>query len=126
MFIGRTDELAKLKREANKSKASLLVVRGRRRIGKSTLLEQFGQEFPRCFIFQGLAPRKNLVNKHQLQTFARQFSEHFDLPEVVFHNWHEALSELAKRTAKGKVLIVLDEISWMASKRHPSQVFGYN
>ncbi len=66
MFIGRTEELKKLHREAAKKKASLVVCRGRRRIGKSTLLEEFGKTFPHHYIFQGLAPRKNLANEHQL------------------------------------------------------------
>jgi hypothetical protein len=40
----------------------------------------------------------------------------FGLPAMHFDNWHEALSTLAGLTAKGDVIILLDELSWMASK----------
>ena len=42
-FVGRNRELALLKRFINKRIASLLVIRGRRRIGKSRLIEEFAK-----------------------------------------------------------------------------------
>ena len=46
-FIGRKEELKLLNGLLHKRSASLIVVKGRRRIGKSRLLQQFGQFF-RC------------------------------------------------------------------------------
>lgn len=40
----------------------------------------------------------------------------FELLAMHFENWHEALSTLAALTAKGEVIILLDELSWIASK----------
>ena len=43
-FIGRKAELKILTRLANKRSASLVVIRGRRRIGKSRLIEEFAKK----------------------------------------------------------------------------------
>lgn len=41
-FIGRTEELEHLKQLLTKKSAGLVVIRGRRRIGKSRLINEFG------------------------------------------------------------------------------------
>ena len=45
-FIGRTRELQQLQIQHNKTTASLVVVKGRRRIGKSRLIAEFSAQFP--------------------------------------------------------------------------------
>ena len=44
-FIGRKKELQILKSLTVKNTASLVVIKGRRRIGKSRLAEEFGKQF---------------------------------------------------------------------------------
>lgn len=115
-FIGRENELAQLRRTARLSKAGLIVCRGRRRIGKSTLIEHFAREFEHFYEFQGLAPREQVENEHQLENFGRQLAEQFRLPAMQLQNWHEAFALLSRLTEGQRVLIFLDEISWMASR----------
>lgn len=43
-FIGRLDEMRRLKNLTRKKSASLVVVYGRRRVGKSRLIEEFGEK----------------------------------------------------------------------------------
>lgn len=116
VFVGRDEELAQLRRIARLPKASLVVCRGRRRIGKSTLIEHFAAEFQHFYEFQGLAPREQIENRHQLQSFARQLAQQYGLPSVQLGNWHEAFALLARLTEGQRALIFLDEISWMASR----------
>ena len=116
MFIGREDELAQLRRIAGLPKASLVVCRGRRRIGKSTLIQHFAKQFPGTYEFQGLAPREQLTNRDQLENFSRQLATQLDLPPFQLRNWHEAFTLLARYTADQEALIFLDEVSWMASR----------
>jgi AAA+ ATPase superfamily predicted ATPase len=115
-FIGREIELAQLRRTARLPKAGLVVCRGRRRIGKSTLIERFAEEFQHFYEFQGLAPREEIGNHHQLENFSRQLAEQHHLPALQLQNWHEAFALLARLTEGQKALIFLDEISWMASR----------
>lgn len=115
MFIGRKEELELLRSFKKRKIAGLIVCSGRRRIGKSTLIEHFS-EGSKFLEFYGLAPRKNLTNQDQLKHFGRLIGEKFGIPPVVFHDWHHGLTTLANLTAKGPVIIFLDEISWMANK----------
>jgi len=116
-FVGRDTELAQLRRTARLAKAGLIVCRGRRRIGKSTLIEHFAhEEFEHFYEFQGLAPREALDNRHQLENFSRQLAEQHRLPPLRLQSWHEAFALLARLTEGQRALIFLDEISWMASR----------
>jgi uncharacterized protein len=113
-FIGREKELAQLCRTRELKKASLVVVRGRRRIGKSTLVQQFGKDFPIFLESQGLAPREGMSNGEQLQHFCKRITRQLDLPEAQFRDWEDAFEFLAKQINEKSALLLLDEISWMA------------
>ena len=115
MFIGRDEELQKLEEFQERTVAGMIVVSGRRRIGKSTLIEHFAKKRKARFVeLYGLAPREELTVRDQLDHFSELLSLTFQLPPVKFENWNMALNFLASLTQKGKFLIFLDEISWMA------------
>lgn len=113
-FIGRTEELEHLKQLLTKKSASLVVIRGRRRIGKSRLINEFGNSVDNFIEFQGLGPSECDSNQKQLQHFSRKISKFFKTHEEIYQNWFDALSSLAQKTKRGRFLILLDEISWMA------------
>jgi len=54
MFYGRREELRKLNGLLGKKTASLVVVSGRRRIGKSTLIQEFSKKFDFFVRFRAL------------------------------------------------------------------------
>jgi len=114
MFIGRKRELAQLEGLAKRGKSSLAVCRGRRRIGKSTLIEEFGKRTPRFHEFQGLPPRPGMTNADQLDYFSTALAAQFDLPRLRIENWTDAFALLANQTQAGPTVVLLDEISWMA------------
>jgi AAA+ ATPase superfamily predicted ATPase len=114
MFIGRIQELEKLRTFKNRQIAGLGVVYGRRRVGKSTLIEHFAEGS--CFLeFYGLPPRDCASNEDQLRHFGRQMGQAFKVPAMQFDHWLNAFSTLAGLTAHGEYIILLDEISWMAA-----------
>ena len=94
MFVGRERELQLLEEFQKRRTAGLAVCRGRRRIGKSTLIEEFGKG-RRFYEFYGLAPREGITNEHQLKHFGEQVGTAFGTPALRFDNWHDALSTLA-------------------------------
>ena len=114
-FIGRADELKELKRSQNKNSASLIVVRGRRRIGKSRLIAEFAKDF-RFLSFAGITPHDKTTKSSELVEFSKQFSRETGLPQVKFDDWGTAFFYLARETNSGQVAVLLDEISWMGSK----------
>ena len=113
-FIGRKTELARLKGLLDARCASLIVVRGRRRIGKSRLLAEFGKEMKSLF-FSGMPPVQKTTAQSQRDEFAYQL-ERAGLPGVKSDDWGNLFWHLSKHTTKGRVLIVFDEISWMGGK----------
>ena len=114
MFIGRAKELQKLKDLFSKTGASLVVCRGRRRIGKSTLIETFGKTASRYLQFQGLPPRENIQERDQLAAFSGQLSKQTSLPKLTLESWSQAFTVLASQISNEKTVVLFDEISWMA------------
>lgn len=115
-FIGRETEMASLEALLAKKSASMVVVRGRRRIGKSRLLKEFGRKM-RSFFFSGLPPKPKtrITSNAQKKEFVNQLQQQ-GIYGVSAEDWSHLFWQLAQHTKEGRVLIVLDEISWMGSK----------
>ena len=113
-FIGREPEIARLKGLLTKKSASLIVVRGRRRIGKSRLLAEFGKDM-KSFFFSGDPPTSGTTAQSQRNIFAHQL-ERAGIPGVQPDEWGNLFWHLSKHAQKGQTLIVFDEISWMGGK----------
>ncbi|MEN8236606.1 MAG: ATP-binding protein, partial [Pseudomonadota bacterium] len=114
-FIGRNTELSDLNRFLRKQTASLIVVKGRRRIGKSRLIEEFGKK-ERIYSFIGLPPGQETTAQSQRDDFVRQLSRFFHVPPLRGEDWSDLFYFLAMQVQEGRVIILLDEISWMGSK----------
>jgi AAA+ ATPase superfamily predicted ATPase len=113
-FIGRKQELQKLEALLAKNTASLVVIKGRRRIGKSRLVEEFSKN-RRLYNFMGLPPTAKTSNASEQDNFKLQLKQHFKVvPDT--SNWWELLCFLAENTKNGPAIIFFDEISWMATK----------
>ena len=112
-FIGRQEELKKLLDLSKKKSASFIVVRGRRRIGKSRLIEEFSKNFDKFYTFEGLAPEESVTPQNQLEEFSRQIAQQFNAPYAKYDDWSDALWAVGERIKTGKVLLLFDEISWM-------------
>jgi AAA+ ATPase superfamily predicted ATPase len=113
MFIGRKEELDRLERLKRLGRASLVVVKGRRRVGKSSLVEQFAKGKP--FIsLSGLPPASGLNAGKQRDAFTEQLSAQLQLPLPHFNSWAEAFRFLgAQISDQREIVVLLDEISWM-------------
>ncbi len=114
-FLGRLDELRKLKELQKKSSASLVILQGRRRVGKSRLIEEFAKN-QRYYRLTGIAPGQDSDDQAQRDEFARQMGEQGGLSGLRSGNWGDLFTLLAKQTEEGRVVILFDEISWMGSK----------
>ncbi len=113
-FIGRKKELHQLNLLLNKKSASLVTVTGRRRIGKSRLIEEFGMSH-KIYIFSGMLPNEKTTLQSQLNEFGWQLGKALGQPAFKDNDWNDLFLRLAKQTRKGRVIILLDEISWMGS-----------
>lgn len=116
-FIGRKQELAKLQALHRKAVPSLVVVKGRRRIGKSRLIAEFASKVPKhtLWSFAGLAPQEGMTAQTQRDNFARQLASFLKVPPLTFQDWSDAFEHLSLHLREGDILL-LDEISWMGAK----------
>ena len=121
-FVGRENELKTLGELQKKKSASLVIIRGRRRIGKSRLVEELAIRYPfdLFFRFAGLPPTPETTAQSQREVFAGQLSSNFgttlELSGIHSHDWSTLFLRLAEKIKKGRVLLLFDEISWMGSK----------
>ncbi|NGX60752.1 MAG: hypothetical protein K940chlam9_00220 [Chlamydiae bacterium] len=111
-FIGRQRELAKLRQVLESRVASLVVLKGRRRIGKTRLAEEFGRPF-RVLFFSGLPPTEEENAQMQREYFAIQMVKQLNIPTPRTNDWSDLFWTLAHYIKEGRVLVVFDEISWM-------------
>lgn len=115
-FYGRERELGLLRERLEMKIASLVVIKGRRRIGKSRLAEEFCKPF-KTIIIEGLPPDAEGVSaRSQREHFATCLQRELGLRGLKADDWDDLFWHLAQVTQKGRVAIVLDEINWMGSK----------
>lgn len=114
MFVGRENDLRQLESLWAKPVASLVTCRGRRRIGKSTLIEEFARRSKAVFLkLEGIAPEPRMTNVLQLKAFREQLSRECGRSVPMLKSWGEAFAELDRCIGSSKTVLLLDEISWM-------------
>lgn len=92
MFVGRDTELKQLNRMYAKKGFQMAVVYGRRRVGKTTLIDAFAKGKPTLYFTA--QQRSSLQN---LMQFSRAVHAFFDMPEDsgAFPDWRSAFSFIA-------------------------------
>lgn len=115
-FVGRQRELSALQRLVEKRAPSLVAVTGRRRIGKSRLIQEFAERNPeyRHLSIAALAPQPGITAARQREAFAAQMASGLGIPPVRHDDWLDLFAHLAIGTETGRWIVLLDEISWMA------------
>ena len=119
--IGRKAEIKELGYYAETKKSELVCVYGRRRVGKTFLVEQtFGEYF--AFRATGL---ENGKTRDQLKAFNARLIKHGCKNKTIPINWFEAFSRLeevlygAETTVSptGKKIVFFDELPWFDTAR---------
>ena len=115
MFVGREKELESLRLLLDKRTASLVACRGRRRIGKSTFIEEFARRNNcRLVVIDGLLPREGMTNQVQLDNFIEKLSAQTGSDNTRASSWFEAFVRLDNALAWNEwTVVLLDEVSWM-------------
>lgn len=122
MFVGRQSELSVLQELYDSGQAELFVLYGRRRVGKTELLQQFC-EGRRAIYFMAAQVRE----KDNLRAFRDALREGLGDPlleGIEFPDWDTALGFAAERTGDERLVLVLDEFPYLceSSKGLTSQV----
>lgn len=119
MFIGREYELTTLNKLYNENKFHFIVMYGRRRVGKTTLLTEFCKDKPSIFF---VAEEYN--DKIALDSFSDRILSYFSLGGLVsrFESWEKAFLFLAEQAKDKRLVVVIDEFPYIvnSNKRIPS------
>ncbi len=122
MFVGRNKELKLLEDAYRSEKSELVVLYGRRRIGKSSLIRRFSDK--RRF-FYGFEAIEGELTAPQIRHFTGQLRRQVDDPlldTAPFRDWDQVFAymtdRLFKRKGKVKKILFLDELQWMAVGRN--------
>jgi len=112
VFIGREKELAELNDLYNQDKFQLFVLYGRRRVGKTTLLNEFCKNKPSIFYS---AEQSN--NKLNLEKFSNLvFAYYNETTLESFSSWENALTYIDERQKDKRLIIVIDEFPYLVRK----------
>lgn len=122
MFVGREAELGVLEDLAGSGQAELFVLYGRRRVGKTELLQRFC-EGRRAVSFQAAQVRER-DNLRAFRDALRETLEDPLLEGIEFPDWSTALSYAADRAGDERLVVVLDEFPYLCegTKGLPSQL----
>lgn len=120
-FIGREEELRDLEQEYNRPYSSFVAVYGRRRIGKTELINHFlAQKEGIVFSVTGAYDVK--LNFH-LENFSNKLSLAFGCKEEKFSSWSRAFLALQREISRvslnknEKITIFIDELPWLAEMK---------
>ena len=121
-FIGRARERAYLEELHGSRRAELFVLYGRRRVGKTELLQQFCQAHRSVYFLAA-----QVRDRDNLRGFRNAIAECLGdalAGDVEFPDWGAALGFLAERSGDERLVVVLDEFPYLceAEKSLPSQL----
>ena len=112
-LVGRENECAQLNRCMERDEAQLIIVQGRRRVGKTYLVNQF---FKGSFDFKLTGEYKGTKEK-QLENFWLEYCRRTNTAERKPENWKDAFEMLRRYLsnlpAETKRIVFLDEMPWM-------------
>lgn len=109
-MIGREREREQIERLYQSEKFEFLVLYGRRRVGKTTLLQDFASRHQ--VIFYAAQEKNDSLN---LQDFSRAVQYYFDGQFIApFGSWEDAFAYITSKSANTKTVLVIDEFPFMA------------
>ena len=110
MFIGRTEEFGKIKKQLESDKKSAILVYGKRRIGKSRLISEVVHNIEGIVIEHTCAKTTYQGN---LQLLSRSICDVMELPPIEFSELIDVFDFLGKQGKNKKIVIVMDEYQYL-------------
>ena len=113
MFVGRKKELQAMQNLYEKPGFGMMVIYGRRRIGKSTLIKEFIKDKKTIFY-----TATKVGKDRNLELFAKQAVAALDpdFSNVAFVSLEDIFDFITKKLPKEKMILVVDELPYWAEK----------
>ncbi|MEW6529181.1 MAG: ATP-binding protein [Candidatus Micrarchaeota archaeon] len=111
LFIDRKKELDYLERVYNKEGKQLIILYGRRRIGKTELITHFSSDKTSIYF---LADKRGTVKN--AERFAEICAVHFDDVRPDVKGFDDVFTYIKNRVKKEKIIVIIDEFSYLVEK----------
>ena len=116
-FIDRKKELEFLEKEYKKQKSSLVVLYGRRRIGKTSLIKQFGKN--KDMIYFLATEESEEQNRNILKNVIAENLKESLLSSIMIDSWDILFKSIVNKKSMNKKIIVIDEFQYLG-KSNPA------
>lgn len=111
MFVGRKDALKSLEDKYDENKGHLIVVYGKRRLGKTAFLKEFSKDKQHFFYMC-----RETIDSEQIKLFSEEILEDHPIRFFIssFDDWEKAFMFLINEAKEKRILIVIDEFPYLA------------
>ena len=125
-FIDRDRERAALQREYERSSASFVVMYGRRRVGKTTLLAEFIKDKHALYFLA--TEESEAQNRAAFKNAVAEFTNDSLLRNATVDRWEDLFDRLTASSMPGgeRLVLVLDEFQYLgkANAAFPSVIYS--
>lgn len=115
-FFDREQELQFLEKHYGTHAAELIVLYGRRRVGKTELTLNFSKSKPHVYFLADRRPEPQLIQefKHEMSQYLQDES----FGKLAINDWVELFLEFTKWNKNSPVVIIVDEFPILAESNH--------
>lgn len=110
-FIIRESELEFLNDQYDKEESSFIVLYGRRRIGKTSLIQEFIKEKP--FVYFLASEESEYQNINSFKRVIAEYTKNELLSEIKLDNWDILFKTLEQNISHKRLVIVIDEFQYL-------------
>lgn len=119
MFLCRETELQKLNNRFNKNQMECVIIYGRRRVGKTTLINEFVKDKPVIYF-----PALNTNAKDNLTALSKAICAYRN-PDAgtapVYNSFDDAFAEITRIVQTKRIVFVIDEFPIWPKRTVPSR-----
>ena len=124
-IIGRKTEMSELKRYYDSDRPELLIIYGRRRVGKTYLIKEFFKD-RFAFYFTGTVDAPNTVNLANFDKAIIEFGGKIPHPSKDWSDAFDKLKKLLIEKTGDRIVVFFDEMPWLDTQKSGFlQAFDY-
>mgnify|MGYP005838436935 CR=1 FL=1 len=110
-FVNRNNELTFLNKQYRQEGSSFVIVYGRRRIGKTTLIKEFIKDKSALYVLA--SEELESENKRHFQQHVAQFTNNSLLAKGSNFSWDDIFTTFKDHSPKKKKILVIDEFQYL-------------
>ena len=120
MFYNRDKELNIIRKGINSNKKTVILLYGKRRVGKSSLIREAVKDFDGIYINYTCVKSSYIGN---LKLFSKSICESLEIPKIIFESLDDAFAFIQKQ--KKKICVVVDEYQYLKNTLKEGEVDSY-